>query len=191
MNKKKIVTVGLALALTISAVGCTKKSSVATPEHNTAMTEDYSSFYATGYNDYILGLDQYALYSNPTDITKVYENKEYPGNEKYLTDVKAAYKDSRDKVQSFVDTMKKQENIEDEEIKKMNNDLVAEGEKLVAEIDTKLKQLENIPADAYTKSKEDFSKLVGEATTVKDQTANSFNSMIKDMNEFFGIKTNK
>lgn len=191
MNKKKIVTVGLALALTISAVGCTKKSSVATPEHNTAMTEDYSSFYATGYNDYISGLDKYSLYANPADITKVYENKEYPGNEKYLTDVKAAYKDSRDKIQGFVDTMKKQENIADEDLKKMNNDVVSEGEKLVGEIDTKLKQLENIPAEAYTKSKEEFSKLVGDATTVTNETKNSFNSMIKDMNEFFGINTKK
>lgn len=191
MNRKKIITVGLALALTISAVGCTKKSTVATPDKNTAMTEDYSSFYATGYNDYILGLDQYSMYSNPADITKVYENKEYPGNEKYLTEVKSAYQDSRDKIQTFIDSMKKQDNIEDEEIKKMNDDLISEGENLIAELDTKIKNLEDIPTDAYTKSKEDFSKLVGEATTIKDQTMNSFNSMIKDMNEFFGINTNK
>lgn len=187
MNKKKIITVGLALALTFSAVGCTKKSTVATPEKNTATTEDYSSYYATGYKDYIAGLDQYAIYSNPADITKVYENKEYPGNEAYLTDVKTAYKESRDKIQGFVDNMKKQDNISDSEVKKMNDDLIAEGEKLVAEIDTKMKQLEAIPAESYTKTKEEFSTVVNEATTVKNSVSNSFNSMIKDMNEFFGI----
>lgn len=187
MNKKKIITVGLALALTFSAVGCTKKSTVATPEKNTANTEDYSSFYATGYKDYIAGLDEYALYSNPADITKIYENKEYPGNEVYLTDVKTAYKESRDKIEAFINDMKKQENIEDEEVKKMNDDLVAEGEKLIADIDAKIKKLDEIPAESYTKSKEEFSTLVGEATTVKNSVTNSFNSMLNDINEFFGI----
>lgn len=187
MNKKKIITVGLALALTVSAAGCTKKSTVATPEKNTAMSEDYSNYYATAYQDNIADLAQYEPFTNSADINKIYENKEYPGNETYLTDVKAAYKNSRDKIQGFVDSMKKQENIADEEVNKMNTDLISEGEKLVANIDTKLKQLDEIPAESYTKSKEEFSKLVGDATAVKDDTKNAFNTMIKDMNEYFGI----
>lgn len=187
MNKNKIITLGLALALTISAVGCTKKPTVETPNKNTAMSEEYSSFYGTGYNDYIAGLEQYSLYSNPADITKIYENKEYPGNEKYLTDLKAAYKDSRDKIQSFVDSLKQSKDIADADLKKKNDELIAEGEKLVADIDVKMKKLEELPADAVGKTKEEFSKVVGEATTIKDATKNGFSKMINDMNEMLGI----
>lgn len=188
MNKKKIITIGLVLALTISAVGCTKKTTTPEPNKNTEISQEYSNYYGSGYKDYIAGLEQYSLYSNPADITKIYENKEYPGNEKYLSDLKVAYKDSREKIQSFVDSLKQTKDIADADLKKKNNELIAEGEKLVADIDAKMKKLDEIPADAATKTKEEFSKVVGEATTMKNATENGFSKMIKDMNDMLGIK---
>ena len=191
MNKKKIISVGLALALTVGAVGCTKKAAVNEPNPKTTesnIPQEYTTNYTTGYNDYLYGLDKYNLYSNPGDINKIYENKEYPGNEAYLTDVKNAYKDSRDKIQGFVDTLKKETDIKDADLKKKNEELIAEGEKAIKDIDARLKNLEGVTSEYYTKSKEDFSKYVEETSTIKGNTENTFNKLVNDMNEMLGIK---
>lgn len=193
MNKNKVITVGLSLALSLGAVACTKKTEppktdTNTPtQQNSTTKNDYSKYYATGYNNYLVGLGEYSMYGTPGDINTIYKDKEYPGNEKYLSDVKAAYKDSRDKIKSFVDSLKKDAKTEDTELKKMNDELIAEGEKLIKDIDAKLARLDEIPKDATSKTKEEFSKMVTDATTIKDQAENNFNKMIRDMNEMFGI----
>lgn len=196
MNKNKVITLGLSLALSLGAVACTNKTESpktdtnTTTQQNSTAKNDYSKYYTTGYNNYLVGLGDYSMYSTPGDINTIYKDTEYPGNEKYLSDVKAAYKDSRDKIQSFIDSLKKDAKTEDAELKKMNDDLIAEGEKLIKDIDTKLARLDEIPKDATSKTKEEFSKMVTDATTLKDRTENNFNQMIRDMNEMFGINNN-
>ncbi|MEG0844271.1 MAG: hypothetical protein RRZ84_08535 [Romboutsia sp.] len=191
MNNKKVITIGLSLMLSIGVMGCSNKNKVedkkVTQKTEVTTENPYTTHYTTGYNDYIAGLEQYSIYSNPGEINKIYENKEYPGNEKYVNDLTLAYKDSSEKIKSFTESLKANTKIEDTNIKKMNDDLVAEGEKLVTDIDTRLKQLEAIPKETYSKSKEEFSKAVTEATVIKNSTENKFNQMIKDMNLNFGI----
>ena len=43
-------------------------------------------------------------------------------------ELKAAYKDSRDKIQTFVDDLKNDAKTDDKEISDMNQKLIAEGE---------------------------------------------------------------
>ena len=47
------------------------------------------------------------MYETPEATTEYYKTNQYPGNEKYVEELKAAYKDSRDKIQTFVDDLKK------------------------------------------------------------------------------------
>lgn len=195
MNKKKIVTIGLVLALTISAVGCSNKTEtteekVTQTKDGTVVEDNYTTTYTKGYNDYLVGLNQYSVYTTPEQLDVIYENEEYPGNEKYLEDVKSAYRDSREKIQSFVNSLKNDVKTEDADLKKMNEDLIAEGENLISDIDAKLKKLDEIPKDAYNKTKEEFSKVVADTTTLKDSVENKFDQMIKDMNKKLGIETN-
>jgi len=49
---------------------------------------------------------------------------------------------------------------EDEDLKEMNDNLIAEGEKTIANIDEKLKKLDEVPKDAMTKTQEEFIKTV-------------------------------
>lgn len=196
MNKNKVITIGLVLALSLGAVACSNKTEKTTEKSKTPVEEstindkDYANAYTSNYNSTIVGLNDYYMFQSPGDINKVYEGKEYPGNDKYVSDLKAAYVDSKDKIQSFIDGLKKDVKTEDSELKKMNDNLIAEGEKLIADIDVKIKNLDKIPKEEYTKSKEDFAKIVGEATVVKDKAENGFDQMIKDMNKMLGITSN-
>ncbi|MDX5681097.1 hypothetical protein SIK45_17935, partial [Clostridioides difficile] len=70
--------------------------------------------------------------------------------------VKAAYKDSRDKIQSFVTSLKKDGKTEDTELKKMNDDLIAEGERLVKDIDKRIEKLDKVSDEDMKKGQNDF-----------------------------------
>ena len=195
MNKNKIVTIGLTLALTLGAVGCSKNNKTeevpknTTQKENTTANNGYLDIYSKNYNDYLIALDDYSMYNNVESVNKAYENKEYPGNEKYVSDLKEAYKDSKVKIQSFVDSLEKDAKTDDKDIKKMNDDLIAQGKKLISNLDEKIKKLDEIPKDAMTKSKDEFIKVVNDTTKLENEASTDFNKMIKDMNKKLGIDT--
>ncbi|RDY27547.1 hypothetical protein CHL78_008760 [Romboutsia weinsteinii] len=194
MNKNKVITLGLAIALSIGAVACTKKTETPKTEpkqEQSTTTNDntYSEYYTKHYNEYLSGLNNYMGYETVESRNKMFEGKEYPGNETYLTDVKKAYTDSKDKIQSFVDALKKNTDITDEKDKKDNEALIAEGEKLIAELDTRIKKLGEVPKDAYTKTKDEFMNMVNDATTATKDFKNDFNVRLKEMNTRFDINT--
>ncbi|MDX5700807.1 hypothetical protein SIK49_13085 [Clostridioides difficile] len=196
MKLKRTLFVGLALVLAIGITACTKNNEK--PSENTGKNpnesvnnnEGYMNYYSTSYNDYIAGLNRYSIYDTPESINNQFKDKEYPGNVKYLSDVKAAYKDSRDKIQSFVTSLKKDGKTEDTELKKMNDDLIAEGERLVKDIDKRIEKLDKVSDEDMKKGQNDFIKLVHGTEDVGNDIGSGFRKMIKDMNDRLGITGN-
>lgn len=199
MKLKKITTMGLSLALILGVTGCTTKNKTTeeikkeapSTQENKVVDNAYMEKYTEYYGNYQSGLKDYQMYLTPESVTEYYTTNEYPGNEKYLEDVKAAYKTSKEKTQAFVDSLKNDAKTDDSELKEMNDKLIAEGEKTIANIDAKLKKLDEVPKDSMSKTQEEFIKVVGETTTLKDETKSEFSKMIDDMNRMLGIDTNK
>ncbi|MPN37462.1 hypothetical protein SDC9_184981 [bioreactor metagenome] len=79
---------------------------------------------------------------------------------------------------------------DDADLKKMNENLIAEGEKTIANIDQKLKKLDEIPKDAVSKTQEEYIKVVDESIKIKDETKSEFTKMIDEMNKKLGINVN-
>ena len=127
------------------------------------------------------------MYTDVDTANNAYKDKEYPGNEKYLSDVKAAYKDSKEKIQSFVDGLKNDAKTDDAELKKMNEDLIAEGEKLIKDIDGKIAKLDKITKNDYNKTQDEFIKLVDDTVRAGENVTNTFGDMLRNMNTKLGI----
>lgn len=202
MKAKKIVVVALSLGLAISMVACNKKETTPANDNTNNTTKertmddsnvannDYVQQYSRFYGDSIGNLSMYKMYETPEATTEYYKTNQYPGNQKYVEDLKAAYKDSRDKIQTFVNDLKNDAKVDDKKVSDMNQKLIKQGEKTISDIDAKLKQLDNLPQDAYNKSQDDFIKAVDEATKVKDNTTNDFNKLLNEMNRMLGIDPN-
>ncbi|MGL5329140.1 MAG: hypothetical protein ACRDD7_07720 [Peptostreptococcaceae bacterium] len=201
MKAKKLLTLGLGLTIALGVTACSPKEQpkdqttteppMETPNDNTVVdNNDYVQQYSRFYGDYMTGLNNYQMYLTPERATEYYKTEAYPGNEKYLAEVKTAYKDTRDKMQSFVDSLKNDVKTEDAELKKMNDNLIAEGEQSIKNIDARLKKLEELPADAINKSQDEFIKIVGDTTVVKDEVKTDFKKMLEDMNKALGIDMN-
>lgn len=192
---KKLITLALSLLFIFAAVACSNdRASTNTNTNNTgadkAGIEQYSTYYSDLYNQNIKPLSGYNMYTDVNTVNEAYKDKDYPGNEKYLADVKAAYKDSKEKIQLFVDGLRKDAKTDDKELNKMNQDMINQGEKLIKEIDNKLAKLDNITAKDLTKSKDDFIKLVDDTVKSEKSDVNSFSDMIKNMNKKLGIDNN-
>lgn len=201
MKANKMVVAALSLALSLSMVACNKKENTpangdkTTTEQNTADTtnnanNDYVEKYSGFYEDNLGNLSMYSIYETPETVTEYYKTNKYPGNEKYVEELKSAYKESRNKIQKFVDNLKNDAKTEDTKIKELNEKLIAEGEKTISNIDARLKNLDNLPKDIYSKSQDDFIRAVDEATKVKDDTTNDFNNLLDEMNKALGINPN-
>lgn len=198
MNFKKIATTGLSLALILGVTGCTsktktveeKKAETPTTEETKVVDKEYVNKYSKIYGDYETGLKDYEMYLTPEKVTEYYTTNEYPGNEKYLENVKMAYKTSKEKTQAYVDSLKNDMKTDDADLKKMNEGLIAEGEKTIANIDEKLKRLDEIPKDAVSKTQEEYIKVVDESIKIKDETKSEFTKMIDEMNKKLGININ-
>ena len=200
MKLKKLLAVGLSLCVALGGFGCSKKTNTTpntTTNNTTTNTTEGNKYegteYVKQYNDLystnITPLNSYTMYGTVEGVNNNYKNKEYPGNEKYLADVKAAYKDSREKIQAFIDGLKKDAKTEDADLKAANDKLIAEGEKLIKDIDAKLKKLDEIPKDAYSKTQDEFIKVVNDTTKLGNEATNEFDKMIRDMNKMLGINT--
>ncbi len=205
MKSKKIMILGLSLAVALGAFGCTSRNDTTKDNKTTNTTgttdttgtssdytnTDYAKTYASLYDTNISPLTQYSMYSDVNATTNAYANdSDYPGNEEYVKQLRAAYQDSRDNLQTFVNGLQNDAKTDDSTLKADNDKLISQGNQLIGEIDTKIKNLDNIPKDAYSKSKNDFINVVNDTTAVDDTIVTDFNDMIKNMNEMLGIKNN-
>jgi len=197
MKLKKLSLLGLSLLLSLSVVACTKKNQErvgddANKAKNNveAKVDGYTNYYTTAYNDYSMGMDKYSMYNTVEGVNKVYETKEYPGNEKYLKEVKDAYKDSRDKTQNFVNSLKKDGKTEDKELKGMHDKLIAEGEKTVKEMDARINRLNEISDEDMKRDQNGFITLVHGITHTGNDIQTGFGNMVNDMNKRLGININ-
>lgn len=193
---KKFLTLTLSLLLLFTAVACSNKTKTETRTGTKTETTDkvadktYLNTY-TGLYDKNLGtLSDYNMYTDVNTVTNTYKEKKYPGNEKYLNDVKAAYKDSKEKIQAFVDGLKNDGKTEDSELKKMHESLIAEGEKSIKDIDAKIAKLDKISKDDYNKTQDEFIKLVDDTVRAGENVTNNFVKMLKDMDTKLGITRN-
>lgn len=205
MKLKKLMVLGLSVGVALGAFGCTNRNDTTKDNKTTNTTgttdttgtstdytnTDYAKTYASLYDTNISPLTQYSMYSDVNATTNAYANdSDYPGNEEYVKQLRAAYEDSRDNLQSFVDGLQNDAKTDDSNIKADNNKLISQGNQLIGEIDTKIENLDNIPKDAYSKSKNDFINVVNNTTEVDDTIVTDFNNMIKEMNKKLGIKNN-
>lgn len=210
MNNKKLLALGLTVALSLGAVACNTKetqnsnkkqtpnTSPSTSEQqnrdlgqqNTTVGNDYTERYQTGYNNYIKGLENYTMYNTAETTREYYKTNEYPGNEKYVNDLKSAYKDSKEKIRTFIDDLKNNAKTDDADLKKMNENLIAAGERTIDNIDKRLKKLDELPKDIMNKSQDEFINAVDEATRIENDTENGFDKLLRDMNKSLGLDTN-
>ena len=184
---KKIITLALSFLLLFTAVACSNKDNAQPESANEVADKTFFNNYTGLYDKSIGTLGSYKMYTDVDTANSAYKDKEYPGNEKYLSDVKSAYKDSKEKIQSFVDGLKNDVKTEDTELKKMNDDLIAEGEKLIKDIDDKIAKLDKITKDDYNKTQDEFIKLVDDTVRTGENVTNTFDDMLKNMDKKLGI----
>ena len=172
MKLKKLMILSLSLGIAFGSFGCTNRNDTTKENQTTAnntdfANTDYAKTYTSLYDTNISPLTQYSMYSDVNATTKAYENDaNYPGNEEYVKQLKAAYEDSRDNIQSFINGLKNDAKTDDKTLQSENNNLINQGNKLIGEINTKIKNLGNIPKSAYNQSKNDFINTVNDTTKV-------------------------
>ncbi|MCC3867845.1 hypothetical protein [Terrisporobacter mayombei] len=199
---KKFLTLTLSLLLLFTAVACSNKTTAPTKTNTGTKTETktettdkatdktYVNNYTGLYDKSVGTLTDYNMYTDVNTVTNTYKNKKYPGNEQYLNEVKAAYKDSKEKIRAFVDGLKKDVKTEDPELKKMNESLIAEGEKSIKDIDAKIAKLDKISKSDYNKPQDEFIKLVDDTVRAGENVTNNFVKMLKDVDTKLGITRN-
>ena len=193
---KKLITVALSTLLILGTVGCAQRNTnttgtngntTGTNDNTTEQSNAYYNSYTGLYNESIGTLTGYDMYTDVNTANDAFKNKEYPGNEQYLNDVKAAYKDSREKIQSFVNGLKNDVKTDDAELKQMNEDLIAEGEKLIKDIDAKIAKLDKITENDYNKTQNEFIQLVNDTVNTGENVASGFSEMLRNMDVRLGI----
>ncbi|MDY3374555.1 MAG: hypothetical protein SOX50_14925 [Terrisporobacter othiniensis] len=184
---KKFITLALSFLLLFTAVACSNKEQAQPESADKVADKTFFNTYTGLYDKSVGTLGGYNMYTDVDTANNAYKNKEYPGNEKYLSDVKAAYKDSKEKIQSFVDGLKNDAKTDDAELKKMNEDLIAEGEKLIKDIDGKIAKLDKITKNDYNKTQDEFIKLVDDTVRAGENVTNTFGDMLRNMNTKLGI----
>ena len=193
---KKFITVALSTLLILGTVGCAQRNTnttgtngntTGTNDNTTEQSNAYYNSYTGLYNESIGTLTGYDMYTDVNTANDAFKNKEYPGNEQYLNDVKPAYKDSREKIQSFVNGLKNDVKTDDAELKQMNEDLIAEGEKLIKDIDAKIAKLDKITENDYNKTQNEFIQLVNDTVNTGENVASGFSEMLRNMDVRLGI----
>ena len=184
---KKLITIALSFLLVFTAVACSNKEQAQPENTNKVVDKAYFNTYTGIYDKSIGTLSGYKMYTDIDTVNNAYKDKEYPGNEKYLNDVKSAYKDSKEKIQSFVDGLKNDAKTDDSELKKMNEDLISQGENLIKDIDEKMTKLDKITKNDYNKTQDEFIKLVDDTVKSGESIKNTFGDMLRKMNVRLGI----
>ena len=187
---KKFITLTLSFLLLFSMTACGNRAdnnNNAQAPANPADNNDYYNTYTGLYNESIGTLAGYSVYSDLNTMRDEFVDKEYPGNEQYLNNVRAAYEDSREKIQTFVDGLRNDAKTDDEELNKMNTDIIKEGEKLIKSIDKKIAKLNEIKEKDFEKDQDEFIKYVYDKTREDEHETNEFDKMLRNMNERLGI----
>lgn len=188
---KKLVTLALSLLFVFGAVACNNKNNTTTEDTTDTIDQDYYNTYTGLYDENLGEITSEDMFSTNVDSPElIYRGVQYPGNRQYLTDVKKANKDRKEKIQAFIDGLKNDTKTEDTELKKMNESLIAEGEKLIKDMDNKMAKLDKITDDDYNKSEDDFVKLVDDTVNADNTETNKFSDMLKDMDKRLGIDRN-
>lgn len=192
MKYSKLVMLGLIGVLTFGAVGCTNKTADKNQNQSTDQTannmykdmtlEGYKTEFGKMYESNIAGFKGY----EPIRVEQPTAN--YPGNEKYVADLKKNYEESKNKVDELTTSLKKVE-TKDPQVKEMNDKLIAESEKISKELDARIKKLGEIPSDLMTKSEVEFRQGLSNLFEVNETIKSDFMKFIDDTKEFFGIKT--
>lgn len=199
--KRKIKFISaLSLVVILSSVGCGNKeaddnastNNITNTTQQQNATEDtaYVDKYYQFYGDYMTPLGTYGFYNTPDLTIEYYNENEYPGNKKYVEDLKAAYLDSKEKIQLFVNSLENELETEDEKLNELNKNLIDYGKKTIENIDEKLKKLESLPEEAYNKGKEEFIRFVDESTKVENDMKNDFEKALDNMKDALGIDDN-
>ena len=69
----------------------------------------------------------------------------------------------------------------------MNEDLIAEGEKLIKDIDAKIAKLDKITENDYNKTQNEFIQLVNDTVNTGENVASGFSEMLRNMDVRLGI----
>lgn len=201
MKGSKLLLLVLIGVLTLGVIGCDQimpektdenKTTESTPEtkdnrYGNMTMESYRDEFGKIYQSNIARLENYNGYGK---ILVDEPTKDYPGNEKYLEGLKKAYKDSEVKLQEFVDSLKNF-STDDEKLKEMNDKLIAQSEKVIAELKDRSKKLENVPQDLMQKSEVEFRKGLNDLLKIDEGTKSDFDKLIQDAKDFLGIDNNK
>ena len=202
--KNKFFILCLELLMVLGLVGCARNNNQATknnttnqvnqetPKNDTNQTEvadnGYYDIYTRNYNASLLPLEEnYTMYGNINTVEEYYKTNKYPGNKKYLEEVKKALKDSRDNVEQFVNNMEKEAKSNDNQVNKLNREMIDDGRDLIEDIDEAIRRLDRITEQDLNRSEPEFRRLVGDKIVLDDDMDNDFRDMLRNIERTLGI----
>ncbi|WP_455543339.1 hypothetical protein [Intestinibacter sp.] len=197
--KNKLLVLMLAFLMVLGVVGCSKKNNEnsanqsGTVQNQSGTTEntandEYYNVYTKNYNASLEPLaNNYSMYGNIDRVEEYYKENNYPGNEKYLEEVRTALTESRDNVEQFIDNMEKDAKSDNEQINKLNKNMIEDGRDLVEKIDERLKKLDEISDKDLQKSDTEFRRIVGEHIMLEEESNHDFRKMLKDLDKELNI----
>lgn len=201
--KNKFFILCVTLLFVLSLAGCARNNNTATKD-NTANKQnttengvvdnngqEYYDIYTRNYNASLAPLQEnYTMYGDLNTVEDYYKENQYPGNEKYLQEVKDALNDSKDNVEKFVNSMEKDAKSNDEEINKMNREMIDDGRDLIEDIDESLRRLNNITDQDLNRPEAEFRSLVHKNIKIEDDRDNDFRDMLRNLERKLGIERN-
>ncbi|MGN1031864.1 MAG: DUF948 domain-containing protein [Intestinibacter sp.] len=206
--KNKFFVLCLTLLMVLGLVGCARRNNNEATRNNTAQEEarnntnttqnnnnnvdnGYYDIYTRNYNASLAPLEQnYTMYGNLNTVEEYYKTNKYPGNEKYLEEVKKALKDSRDNVEKFVDNMEKDAKSTNNEVERLNREMIDDGRDLIEDIDERIQKLNRITDQDLNRSEAEFRRLVGEQIMLEDKGENDFRDILRNLERQLGIDRN-
>lgn len=199
--KNKSLILCLTLLLVLGLVGCAKQNDNNANKNNTNNTtenpvtdntnDQYYDIYTRNYDMSLAPLgENYTMYGNLNDVEEYYKTNEYPGNKKYLQEVKDALNDSKDNVEQFINNMEKDAKSDNQDINKLNREMIEDGRDLVEDINESIQKLDRITDQDLNKSEVEFRRLVGERIDIDDDRDNDFTEMLRNLENRLGIDRN-
>ena len=198
--KNKFLVLLLALVMVLGAVACSnKKTNENTNTNNTAnkeedvadkvVDENYYNVYTKNYESSIVPLEEsYYIYGDVDSAEKYYKDHDYPGNKEYLQEVKDALIDSKAKIQDFIDNMEKEGTSDNDEVNKLNKEMIDDGKKLIEDIDKRLKKLDDISDKDLEKSDAEFRRLVGDHIVLEKEGDHEFRKILRKLDKELNIE---
>ena len=199
--KNKSLILCLTLLLVLGLVGCARQNDNNANKNNTNNTtenpvtdntnDQYYDIYTRNYDMSLAPLgENYTMYGNLNDVEEYYKTNEYPGNKKYLQEVKDALNDSKDNVEQFINNMEKDAKSDNQDINKLNREMIEDGRDLVEDINESIRELDRITDQDLNRSEVEFRRLVGERIDIDDHRDNDFTEMLRNLENRLGIDRN-